>query len=164
MKLGEDIIRDSSYYVYEDGPTKDSPITHNPGSVSPKSKKVTFYTFDGDEIITIKHECKFSLVHKMLDQTAHKPKPVSYRRVNLPSELWSVRRTEKLPRSAILYHDKNGNRIGYEWLKSDGQIVSNDIYEDYDLSNAIEETSNYNRLSMYHNENVGVSAKYCTIL
>jgi hypothetical protein len=134
------IIRSSSYLVYEESLTKTSPINSVPGQVDKNSKTVTFYTFDGNPIITIEHKFNFELMKAKLDPFSLPPKPVSYRRVWVPSF-----QSENSPvieaGYLVLFHDKNNIRIGWELLNFAEEYIKS--WPEYDLSQAFEEESDY---------------------
>lgn len=133
------VISGSSYLVYEGSLTKDSPINCVPGQVSKDSKTVTFYTFDGNSIVTIEHDFDFEGMKAKLDQFALPPKPISYRRVWVPSFKFD----KDLVRAGylVLFHDKNNNRIAWEVLNSENEYINS--WLEYDLSQAFEEESDY---------------------
>lgn len=134
------IIRKSSYLVYEGSLTKSSPINSVPGQVNKNSKTVTFYTFDGNPIITIEHGFDFERMKAKLDPFALPPKPISYRRVWVPtfqSENSPVIEAGYL----VFFHDKNDIRIGWELLNFADEYIKS--WPEYDLSQAFEEESDY---------------------
>ena len=136
------IIEGASYCVYEGGPTKDSSLTHTSGIIG-GSKVVTFYTFDGEPIKTIEHKFHFPLIEAKLDPAAPKPKPVSFRKIWWPAFDVGFGLTKGTPGYAVLFHDKNGNRIGWERMK----CVNTDIktLTRFDLSEAYEEPADFSR-------------------
>jgi len=139
------IIRKSSYLVYEGSLTKTSPINSVPGQVNKNSKTVTFYTFDGNPIVTIEHGFDFERMKAKLDPFALPPKPISYRRVWVPtfqSENFPVIEAGYL----VLFHDKNNIRIGWELLNSADEYIKS--WPEYDLSQAFEEESDFNLKNM----------------
>jgi hypothetical protein len=110
-----DPIPNASYAIYEGGRT--------PSALS-KSTNVTFYTFDGDPIITLDHltACPgFPKVNRpRLDPYAPKPQPVTY----------EIKYASKFPmlvgssKSIISFYDKNDNVIKkYEYNNLRHEIV-----------------------------------------
>lgn len=138
--MDQDIIPGSSYLVYEGSLTKSSPINCCPGHVNRNSKTVTFYTFDGNSITTIEHHFDFEKMNSKLDPSALVPKPVSYRRIFMPS----FRNVDSSIIEAgymVLFHDKNGNRILWELLNSEDENIKS--WLEYDLTNAFEEEPDF---------------------
>lgn len=142
-EIDTNIIPRASYYVYEGSPTKDSPIIHTPGGVDGDSKKVTFYTSEGDPIITIEHNFKFSIIAAKLDKNAPKPKAASYKRIWWPAFDLGWGMTKGSPGYAVLFHDKNGNRFAWERMSSEDADIS--MLTKVDLSSAVEEKSDFSR-------------------
>ena len=140
LTIDTDIISGSSYLVYEGGLTKSSPINRSPGHVSKTSKNVTFYTFDGNPITTIKHNFDFEKMNAKLDPSALVPKPISFRKIFMPT----FKCVDSMIVEAgymVLFHDKNGNRILWELLNSVDENIK--CWLEYDLSNAFEEESDF---------------------
>lgn len=135
------VIHGSSYLVYEGSLTKNSPINCVPGQVSKDSKIVTFYTFDGNSITTIEHRFDFEGMNAKLDKFALPPKPISYRRVWVPSFKFDKNSPHVEAGYLVLFHDKNGNRIAWEVLNSENEYINS--WLEYDLSQAFEEESDY---------------------
>lgn len=102
------------------------------------SKIATFYTFDGNPIATINHECRFDIIDAKLDKTAPNPKPVSCRRA-----YWSSigLGTKVEPGFVVLFHDKNDNRIGWSRMNDPDQDIT--PFADYDLSEVTEESPDF---------------------
>lgn len=133
------LVPGSSYLVYQGNLTKDSPISCIPCQVNKDSKMVTFYTFDGNPILTVEHHFDFDNISFRLDPSALPPKPVSYRRIWMPA--FKVDSCIVEAGYMVLIHDKYGNRMGWELLKSIDENVKS--WLEYDLSNAYEEESDY---------------------
>jgi hypothetical protein len=138
-------ILGASYHFYEGGLTKFSSITNLPGEVSKESKYITFYTFDGNPIITIEHNFDFALMNAKLDSSALPPKPVSYKKFWWPTfkakDTLILESVIAQSGYVVLFHDKNGNRIGWEVLNSADEDISG--WKEYDLSEAVEEESDF---------------------
>lgn len=135
------IVPGASYHVYEGALTKSSPITCSPGQVSKRSKYVTFYTFDGNPITTIKHNFEFTLMNSKLDTNAPVPKPASYRRIWMPAFKLGIENVIVEAGYIVLFHDKNEHRISFEVLNTANEDINS--WEEYDLSEAIEEESDF---------------------
>lgn len=135
--MDSSIIKNSSYYIYERSPTKNSPITHIPGGIYRDCKTVTFYTYDGNPIVTMEHNSQFSIMDNKLDPKARKPRPVSFKRIWWPGFDIGI----KAAGYAVFFHDKNGNRIGWEKMES----ADSDVKEltEFDLSKAYEELADF---------------------
>jgi hypothetical protein len=142
MESDNSMIVGSSYCVYEGAPRIDSDIWNVPGGVSSDSKTVTFYTFDGNPIITVLHNMKHHIIENNLDKSAPKPKPSSYRRIWWPAFNMGFGIVKGAPGYAILFHDKNGNRIGWERMPSIDTNI-NECVTKYDISEAREEPSDF---------------------
>jgi hypothetical protein len=138
--MEHDIIPGSSYLVYEGSLTKSSPINCVPGHVNRTSKTVTFYTFDGKPISTIEHHFNFEKMNSKLDPSALVPRPVSYRKIFMPS-FRNVDLSIIEAGYMILFHDENGNRILWELLNSRKENVKS--WLEYDLTNAFEEEPDF---------------------
>ena len=136
--IDRSVVPGASYVVYEGGPTEDSPITVVPPGASFDSMAATFYTFDGIPITTINHRFQFDNVTCKLDKTAPKPKPVSYKRAYWASPGLE---TKVDPGFVILFHDKNGNRIGWNRMNAPDQDVTS--FTKYDVSGATEEPPDF---------------------
>lgn len=149
------VIPGASYHIYEGAPMKDSPITRMPGGVSGGSKMVTFYNANGDDITTIEHNFMFPVMDDKLDQTAPKPKPVSYRRIWWPAFQIGFGMTKGQPGYAVLFHDKNDIRIGWIRISSPDDNIS--TCQKYDLTDAVEEPSDFSLKPM------GQQSGYCTL-
>lgn len=119
-----DPIPNASYLIYEDGrrPHPFSERTRNPSYV-------TFYTFDGNPIITLDHGLAFpgfpKVNHPRLDYTAPKPQPVTYeiKPVSIIHGLF------KSGKCIISFYDKHDNVIAnfecYKKGKSLSFIITN---------------------------------------
>lgn len=140
--MSQNIIDNASYLVYEGTPTKDSISIELPGGVKCKCKNVTFYTFDGEPIITLEHDFRFPRMDEKLDPKAPKPKPVSYRKIYWPAIHIGFGMEKGCPGYFVLFHDKNNNRMGCSRIEGPETDVLSTI-TNYDLSNAFEEQADY---------------------
>jgi len=140
MDPNNSYIKNAAYYIYDLGPKINSSICCTASGIPGGSKEVTFYTFDGDAITTIQHSMEFKEKEK-LDQQANKIKPKSYRRIWWPAFNVGFGLTKGCPGYAILFHDKNGNRIG--WARMDTENDDIEKFSKYDLSESIEEPSDF---------------------
>lgn len=158
--IDNSVIPGASYYVYEGNPTKESSVAETPGGLRGGSKYVTFYTFDGNPIVTMEHNMAMQTVKAKLDPTAPIPKVASYRRVWWPAHHlgWGMRKG--VPGYAIFFHDKNGNRIGWGRLAFPDQSLfppSTDFYDlknpscifPYDISDSVEEPADFSEKSWF---------------
>lgn len=152
--MENDIIRGSSYLLFEGSPKKGSPIDHIPGQIGENSKTVTFYTFDGEPIITVEHNSNFDSIKSKLDPFALPPKPVSYKRVWVPSFKFN---SETLVEAGYLvfFHDKNHNRFSWEVLNSEGEYI--DSWMEYDLTHAFEEEPDFSLKGASTDCNIGTN-------
>jgi hypothetical protein len=102
MDSEETVIPQASYLIYEGA--------GEIGGVAGGSKKVTFYTFDGNPIKTIEHHFRFPQMDRLLDPQAPKPQPTRYAVIYWPaiSIGWG---TKGMPGHFIHFFDKNNNKI-----------------------------------------------------
>lgn len=184
--MNQEIIANASYYVDAGFPKINSCISRIPGGITQGSDLVTFYTFDGNPIKTIICDRIDIKPDNMLDPNAPKPKPVSYRKIWWPAYRFGYGLLKSQPGYAVLYHDKSGNRIGWNRIKSPDVNIKEESKKDhnnielfkklrktsscvhqididkmfpsaYDLSEAIEEAADY---SLKSNN----SESYCIII
>lgn len=120
--IDDTIIPQASYLVYE------RDFGNGPDSLS---KEVTFYTFDGNPIITMEHHwtTRTELLKK-IDPSAPKPQPVSYE-ISKPRSVWDpflvVMGVQ--PPCFIIFYDQHDNVIAkfdcYKKRKTLSIIVRN---------------------------------------
>ena len=105
-------IANASYAIYEGG--------KRPGIFS-APKNVTFYTFDGDSIITVEHPqayiCYLKINRLRLDPAAPKSQPVTY-------EIKSASKIFYSGKCTIIFYDKHNNVIAeFECYKKNDTIA-----------------------------------------
>ncbi len=136
------IIKDASYFVFDNFPIITSPIDWLPISCFVNNgahitKHVSFYSYSGEKLWTIPVNL---FPFTQIDPTARKPQPKSFRRI---WKLFQISPNSKFDGQGyvVLFHDKSGNRIGWEWMSSKDEDCS--YWINWDLSIAIEELPNY---------------------
>lgn len=153
IKFGE-VIKDASYYVIDTNPKIDSPIYDIPGAISGNCKYITFYTFDGNPIITIPFEIKNMFdIQEMIDVSAPIPKPYSFRKIWWPAIQVGFGLTKGSPGYAVMFHDKNGNRIGWERIKDENVNIKENHLSKFNLKDVIEEKSDFTLKETNYNNN-----------
>ncbi len=108
-------IPDASYVIYEGGKVP---------SLLSAPKNVTFYTFDGNPIITVKYPqayiCYLKINRLRLDPAAPKPQPVTYE-IKPVSKMHGLFGSGK---SIIFFYDKHDNVIAkFECYKKSNTIA-----------------------------------------
>jgi len=136
-----EIVKGASYVVY-DGSYNLNAIDaldelnydacHEMTFIPKKSKYATFYTCDGERILTIEHDQQKELIENMLDKSSPKPQVFCYRikywpgirgRVTGISRIFMGKYVQKAPsRYFVIFFDKDGNIIRNFCLK-EGQIM-----------------------------------------
>ena len=130
--INPSVVEGSSYFIYYNKLGQPIPdFIRDNGSVR-------FYTYEGEEILRMRHHMKFSIIHAKLDPKASKPKIKYYKK-----SLWKVT-TLKSENSIekmlhiVYFYDKRGNQVGYEYIESLDNVIES---EKYDISEAYEEPS-----------------------
>jgi hypothetical protein len=102
----DQVIKGAAYYVYENTDPKS-------GYIVMGSKHVTFYTHDGQKLVTLATEGFLEPQNFRLDPAAPRPQPATFRLISFP------RIREQGPEGDwVAFFDKHGNRIkGYEYDK-----------------------------------------------
>lgn len=139
--LRDDIIKGASYGIFAGTPTIHSPTNQ----LLPKmnTKQIVFYTHDGNPLVTANWSSNLTRedLSALLDPAAPQPQPASYRLI-----WWKPCSNEDYnlnisPGYMLLFHDKEGNRMGSLCLNGlDGKLSS---FLFYDLSKAIEEPPDF---------------------
>jgi hypothetical protein len=139
----QEMVTNSSYFVFDDSPIITSPSQWLPSScfinngVNTVTKHVGFYSYNGDKLWTIPANLfRFT----QIDQNAPKPQPRSFRRIWKKFQISPNSKFDGQGHT-VVFHDKSGNRIGWEWTRSKYDHPSNWI--NWDMSQAVEEVSDY---------------------
>lgn len=130
MDKNPEVILNASYLVYEK-------TTMLGVGVLPSSRYVSFYTYDGEFIESRKHDFSFTAIKKMLDNKAHKPRPVKYKIVHWDGVQIGFGMRKGIPGKFIVFYDKNNNIITRYRYNGSCLITSDDLkkFEDeVDLS------------------------------
>lgn len=133
----ETVVPNSSYVIYEG--------QSEMGGVPAKSKLVTFYTCDGDAIVTIPHGFRFPVIERKLDKTAPKPRPTAFKRIWWPAIRLGFGMTKGVPGYMVIFYDKNGNAIDFKRIKDQS---SDEPYEFYDCRLAKELEPDFSKKEM----------------
>lgn len=102
--LDDSVIVGASYNVYEG----DNGVV---GGISGRSQNVSFYTFDGELLQTIKHDFRFPVIERKLDKNAPKPQPMAFAVVHWNAIDLGLGFKKGVPGYFIIFYDKNGNKI-----------------------------------------------------
>lgn len=115
--LDTSIVPNASYVIYEGAQTCR-------GGVPSDSRYATFYTFDGNPLITVEHYLDFTGITQKLDPNAQRPQPTTYKITHWPAISILLVLKKGCGRDVILFFDKNGNRIDvYSHNRTDNTIT-----------------------------------------
>lgn len=154
-----DVIPESSYYCFSTGPKSNDPVYNLPWGCSGGDRLVTFYKSNGDIVKSLVGDYvgRGQYLNSLLDPTAPKPQPISYKRIWWPAIRLGFGMTKGAPGYMVLFHDKNGNR--FECIRISGPDEDPKNWTKVDVSQAIEEVPDYSQMSLSNYSN-----NYCSIL
>ncbi len=123
---GKKIIPGASYLVYEDDDITDK--------VSCNSQLVHFYSADGEHLVQVQHDNKFTKMKHLLDPNAPLPQPVTCAIKFWPGYEVGANTPISEPGYFMVFYDKHSNRIkSYRYDTKARQIILSQTGEQKNL-------------------------------